>query len=209
MLEAKQGNYATSYEIYTNLLHEQQYDCQRKSEILASRATTLLLEDKCFESIDDCTQAIALNQWNKLAYIVRAASWMIKQEYGRAVDDYSKLFYLFDQSQNVLDLLNLAYEKFKATTDRSISNQPDINSSSQLQVKSFNDNTRHSEDHRAENSSLALTSQVASSFVQPAIYFCYPYQTGSTWRSSVDEQEEIFNSNHSHQVSIENLSSTE
>lgn len=113
MLAVKQGNYSLSYSIYTTLLHDHQYDYKLKSEILASRATILLLDQKCFESIDDCTQAIALNQWNKLAYVIRAACWMLKHEYLKAIDDYSKLFHFFDQSQHVLDLLNFAYEKFQ------------------------------------------------------------------------------------------------
>ena len=117
MLAVKQGDYCLSHSIYTNLLHDGQYDYKLKSEILASRATTLLYEKKYFESIDDCTQAIAFNQWNKLAYVIRAACWMIKQEYLKAVEDYSKLFHFFDQSQHVLDLLNLAYEKYKLLND--------------------------------------------------------------------------------------------
>lgn len=70
-----------------------------------------LFEKKYFESIDDCTRAIAFNQWNKLAYIIRGACWMIKEEYSKAIDDYSKLFHFFDQTQYILDLLNLAYER--------------------------------------------------------------------------------------------------
>jgi tetratricopeptide (TPR) repeat protein len=117
MFAAQQGNYCLSYMIYTKLLHQSQYNCQMKSEILTSRATTLLLEEKYFESIADCTQAIAYNEWNKLAYVVRAACWMIEQEYGKALDDYSRLFHLFDQSQHVLDLLNLAYERYRSSHD--------------------------------------------------------------------------------------------
>jgi len=149
MLATKQGNYSLSYSIYTNLLHDSQYDYKLKSDILASRATTLLFEQKYFESIDDCTQAIAFNQWNKLAYVVRAACWMIKQEYFKAVEDYSKLFHFFDQSQYVLDLLNLAYEKLKFADDQ------------------LNKNS--------------------TSFIQPAVYLCYPYQT---WYKTNDEQDQ-------------------
>jgi len=163
MLAAKQGNYSLSYSIYTNLLHDNQYDCKLKSEILASRATTLLLEEKYFESINDCTQAVAFNQWNKLAYVVRAACWMIKQEYIKAVEDYSKLFYFFDQSQYVLDLLNLAYEKFK------LSNQIiDDNQSIKIEQEKDNHNI-------IKQSLLSLVSPTAS-FIQPAVYLCYPYQ---------------------------------
>jgi len=108
---AKEGNYTLSYSIYTNLLHCSHYDHKMKSDILSSRATVLLLDHKSFESIIDCTQAIAYNQWNKLAYIIRGACWMIQHEYTQAIDDYSKLFHFFDQSQYVLDLLNLAYRK--------------------------------------------------------------------------------------------------
>jgi len=163
MLAAKQGDYSLSYSIYTNLLHDNQYDYKLKSEILASRATILLLEEKCFESIDDCTQAIAYNQWNKLAYVIRAACWMIKQEYLKAVDDYSKLFHFFDQSQHVLDLLNLAYEKFKLSNEQSIQIEQDKN--------------LHS-----------LPSPTAS-FIQPAIYLYYPYQAYPTWYHTNDEQQ--------------------
>jgi hypothetical protein len=162
MLAAKQGNYSLSYSIYTNLLHDNQYDYKLKSEILASRATILLLEEKCFESIDDCTQAVAFNQWNKLAYVVRAACWMIKQEYMKAIEDYSKLFHFFDQTQHVLDLLNLAYEKFK------LSNQ-NINDNQSIKIEQENPLT----------SSFTLTSPIAS-FIQPAIYLCYPYQAYPT-----------------------------
>ncbi len=161
MLAAKQGNYSLSYSIYTNLLHNHQYDCHLKSEILASRATTLLLEQKCFESIDDCTQAIAFNQWNKLAYVVRAASWMIKHEYFKAVEDYSKLFHFFDQSQHVLDLLNLAYEKFQLE-NQAIDNE-----------QSIKDTQPPVMDNHPPSFSLASPT---ASFIQPAVYLCYPYQ---------------------------------
>lgn len=115
MNAAKEGNYSLSYSIYTNLLHDNQYDYKIKSDLLSSRATILLFDNKCFESIDDCTQAIAYNQWNKLAYIIRGACWMIKQEYLKAIDDYAKLFHFFDKNQHVLDLLNLAYDKLKVS----------------------------------------------------------------------------------------------
>lgn len=114
LLATKQGNYTLSYSIYTDLLHDFSNHYQLKSDILAARAMTLLLDDKCFESIDDCTRSIAYNQWNKFAYVVRGACWMIKQEYHKAVEDYSKLFHFFEQTQSVLDLLNLAYEKSRS-----------------------------------------------------------------------------------------------
>ena len=190
MVAAKQSNYALSYTIYTNLLHDSQYDCQSKSEILASRATTLLLEEKCFESIDDCTQAIAYNQWNKLAYVVRAACWMIKQEYGKAVEDYSKLFHFFDQSQHVLDLLNLAYGKLKASNEE-IEDEPSI------QIEQTNQ-LLHGD--RRETSipplvppsvshsmpPLSFTSPTAS-FHQPTVYLCYPYQAYPACYNGSDE----------------------
>ena len=116
LLATRQGNYSLSYSIYTDLLHDFANESQLKSDILASRAMTLLLDEKCFESIDDCTRAIVYNQWNKLAYVVRAACWMIQQEYRKAVEDYSKLFHFFEQSQSVLDLLNLAYEKSRLSS---------------------------------------------------------------------------------------------
>jgi tetratricopeptide (TPR) repeat protein len=154
ILAIKQNNYSLSYSIYTNLLHDYQYDYKLKSDILASRATTLLFEQKCFEAINDCTQAIAYNQWNKLAYVVRSACWMIKQEYGKAVEDYSKLFHFFDQSQYVLDLLNLAYEKLNK-----------IDNEQQLIQNSSTIN------HHTQSFSPT------ASFIQPTIYLHYPYQT--------------------------------
>ncbi|CAF3640799.1 unnamed protein product [Adineta steineri] len=176
MLAAKQGNYTLSYSIYTNLLHDSQYDYKLKSEILASRATTSLLDQKCYESIDDCTRAIAFNQWNKLAYVVRAACWMIKQEYSKAVDDYSKLFHFFDQSQHVLDLLNLAYEKFKIVNNQqSIKNdQKPIISTTETGINS--------------TKSTSLTSPTAS-FIQPAVYLCYPYHAYPSWYSTHNKQQ--------------------
>lgn len=173
MIAAKEGNYALSYKIYTDLLHDPQYDYQIKSEILASRATTLLLEEKCFESIDDCTQAVAYNQWNKLAYVVRAACWMIKQEYGKAVEDYSRLFHFFDQSEHVLDLLNLAYEKSKGSKDLIDDEQQSI----------------RIEQEQGASTPMGRTSSHPSSgsFVQPAVYLCYPYQAYSAWLSTTDD----------------------
>ena len=120
LLATKQGNYTLSSSIYTNLLHDYSDYPQMKSDILSSRAMTLLFEEKYFESIDDCTRAIAFNQWNKFAYIIRGACWMIKEEYSKAIDDYSKLFHFFDQSQYILDLLNLAYEKSQSSKNRTI-----------------------------------------------------------------------------------------
>jgi tetratricopeptide (TPR) repeat protein len=186
MLAAKQGNYSLSYSIYTNLLHDSQYDCKLKSEILASRATTLLLEEKCFESIDDCTQAIAFNQWNKLAYVVRAACWMIKQEYAKAVEDYSKLFHFFDQSQHVLDLLNLAYQKLKTINN-------DIDDQQSIKIEQEKEDTKQ---HRTSSAgtcvnttqSLSVASPTAS-FIQPAVYLCYPYQAYPTCFSTNNEQQ--------------------
>lgn len=191
MIAAKHGNYTLSYTIYTNLLHDSHYDCQSKSEILASRATTLLFEEKFFESIDDCTQAIAYHQWNKLAYVVRAACWMIKQEYGKAVEDYSKLFHFFDQSQYVLDLLNLAYGKLKASNEE-IKNEPPI------QVEQTNE-FAHGDRHETSVSPvvppsvshsmppLSLASPTAS-FHQPTVYLCYPYQAYPTWHNGSEER---------------------
>ena len=167
MIAAKEENYTLSYKIYTNLLHDPQFNSQTKSEILASRATTLLLDEKYFQSIDDCTQAVAYNQWNKLAYVVRAACWMIKQEYDKAVEDYSRLFHFFDQSQHVLDLLNLAYEKFQLSKQQ---NDDEQSIRIEQEQKKIPNSTK------TRSSSLALASPVAS-FVQPAVYLCYPYQT--------------------------------
>ncbi|CAF2092046.1 unnamed protein product [Rotaria magnacalcarata] len=185
MFAAKQGNYSLSYSIYTNLLHDSQYDYKLKSEILASRATTSLLEEKCFESIDDCTQAIAYNEWNKLAYVVRAACWMIKREYSKAVEDYSKLFHFFDQTQQVLDLLNLAYEKLKSFNsdiddDQSIKNDHTTRQPMASSMDTSVDPTQ----------SLSLVSPTAS-FMQPAVYLCYPYQAYPTWNSTNNEQQVI------------------
>ncbi|CAF3533956.1 unnamed protein product [Adineta steineri] len=176
MLAAKQGNYTLSYSINTNLLHDSQYDHKLKSEILASRATTLLLDQKCYESIDDCTRAIAFNQWNKLAYVVRAACWMIKQEYSKAVDDYSKLFHFFDQSQHVLDLLNLAYEKFKI-----VNNQQSIKNDQKPIISSIGTGINSTK-------STSLTSPTAS-FIQPAVYLCYPYHAYPSWYNTHNKQQ--------------------
>ncbi|CAF2407951.1 unnamed protein product [Rotaria sp. Silwood2] len=198
MLAAKQGNYSLSYSIYTNLLHDTQDDFKLKSEILASRATTLLLEQKCFESIDDCTQAIAFNQWNKLAYVVRAACWMIKQEYSKAVEDYSKLFHFFDQSQHVLDLLNLAYEKLKSFNN-------DIDDEQSIKIEQEKEDIQSIKNIKNDNNttqpmtslidtcvnptqSLSLVSPTAS-FMQPAIYLCYPYQAYPTWYSTNNNEQ--------------------
>ncbi|CAF0739151.1 unnamed protein product [Rotaria sordida] len=199
MLAAKQGNYSLSYSIYTNLLHDSQYDYKLKSEILASRATTLLFEQKCFESIDDCTQAIAFNQWNKLAYVIRAACWMIKQEYSKAVEDYSKLFHFFDQSQHVLDLLNLAYEKLKLLTNN-IDNEQSIKIEQEKEdiqsIKNDNNTTQPMTSliDTCVNStqSLSLVSPTAS-FMQPAIYLCYPYQAYPTWYSTNNNEQRTRN----------------
>ena len=191
MSAAKQGNYTLSYTIYSNLFHDPQYDCKVKSEILASRATTLLLEEKCFESIDDCTQAIAYNQWNKLAYVVRGACWMIKQEYAKAVEDYSKLFHFFDQSQHVLDLLNLAYEKFKLSTHQGDDEEEDQS----IRIEQDRDEVpakRRSSTEKNVTRSFEPTPSFPSptaSFIQPAVYLCYPYQAYPTWyNASTDEQ---------------------
>ncbi|CAF1485983.1 unnamed protein product [Adineta ricciae] len=164
LLAVEQGNYSLSYSIYSNLLHDYRENYKLKSEILASRAMSLLLEQKCFESIEDCTRAIVFNQWNKLAYVVRAACWMIKHEYVKAVEDYSKLFHVFDQSQYVLDLLNLAFRKLK--TSKNDGNGLKTIEPEKKIVSSIAD----------ENVSLCLASPTAS-FIQPAVYLCYPYQT--------------------------------
>ncbi len=165
-----------SYSIYTHLLHDHHYDCKFKSEILASRALTLLLEQKCFESIDDCTQAIAFNQWNKLAYVVRAACWMIKQEYGKAVEDYSKLFHFFDQSEHVLDLLNLAYRKFKSLTH-------EVDDEQSIQIEPEKENQPCIQDFE---------------IIPPTVYLCYPYQTSRTRDSTNDSQARINGENLQH-----------
>ncbi|CAF0745881.1 unnamed protein product [Rotaria sp. Silwood1] len=202
MLAAKQGNYSLSYSIYTNLLHDSKYNCKLKSEILASRATTLLLEQKCFESIDDCTQAIAFNQWNKLAYVVRAACWMIKQEYSKAVEDYSKLFHFFDQSQHVLDLLNLAYEKLKLLNN-DIDDEQSIKIEQEKEDIQSIKNIKHDNNITQPMTSLTntcvnttqsptLVSPIAS-FMQPAIYLCYPYQAYPTWYSNNNTEQRITN----------------
>lgn len=196
MVAAQKGNYSLSNSIHTNLLHDNQYDYEIKSEILSSRATTLFLEEKFFESIDDCTQAIAYNQWNKLAYVVRAACWMIKQEYTKALDDYSKLFYLFDQSQQVLDLLNLAYEKLKSSKHENTNDEQSIKT---LQEKSDNQSTKSNPKSISQlltssidtsidpNQSLSLVSPTAS-FMQPAVYLCYPYQAYPTWHNNNEKR---------------------
>ena len=191
MVAVQQGNYSIAHSIYTNLLHDSRYDYKLKSEILSLRATTLLLEEKCFESINDCTQAIAFNQWNKLAYVVRAACWMIKQEYSKAVDDYSKLFHFFDQSQRILDLLNLAYQKCKNNIDseQSINIQQgneDILSikDTKTDINTIQPTTTSSISKDANpTQSLSLPSPIAS-FMQPAVYLCYPYQACQTWYST-------------------------
>ncbi|CAM4904106.1 unnamed protein product [Rotaria socialis] len=185
MFAAKQGNYSLSYSIYTKLLHDTQYDYKLKSEILASRAATSLLEEKCFESIDDCTQAIAYNEWNKLAYVVRAACWMIKREYSKAVEDYSKLFHFFDQSQQVLDLLNLAYEKLK-----SFNSDIDDDQSTKNDHKTRQPMASPRDTSVDPTQSLSLVSPAAS-FMQPAVYLCYPYQAYPTWNSTNNEQQAI------------------
>lgn len=42
---------------------------------------------------------------------------MLKQEYFKAVNDYSKIFHFFDQTQQILDLLNIAYEKYQLSNN--------------------------------------------------------------------------------------------
>ncbi|UJR33069.1 hypothetical protein I4U23_020528 [Adineta vaga] len=187
MVAVQQSNYSLSYNIYTNLLHENRYDYKLKSDILASRATSLLLEQKYFESIEDCTQAIVFNQWNKLAYVVRAACWMIKHEYVKAVEDYSKLFHFFDQSQYVLDLLNIAFEKSKQLKNDNNPITPKMelenkNLSSMTNIKSSIDTDIHN-----PTKSLSLASPTAS-FIQPAVYLCYPYQAYPTWYTNNNEE---------------------
>ncbi|CAF0937031.1 unnamed protein product [Didymodactylos carnosus] len=228
MTAAKNGDFELSYRLYTKLYHDTQ-DIELKSDVLSSRATTLLLEQKCYEAIEDCTHAIAFNQWNKLAYVIRAACWMIISQYEKAVEDYSKLFHFFDQSQQVLDLLNLAYEqlnvlreqnkkmtnttadagdnleeKILSVTEEYKDDEPIVEEVSikTEPIKSTKLPTKSSFKHITniskvvtpqtgdmQTTNLGITTPTAS-FIQPAVYLCYPYTAYPTWYSEGVEKVE-------------------
>lgn len=108
----KAGKWQEAYDLYSEALDIDPNNKQINSALYFNRATTCSKLNKLDECIDDCTKAIELDEAYIKAYARRAKSYMDKEEYESAVNDYEKVYKL-DKTKEHLQLLKDAKLELK------------------------------------------------------------------------------------------------
>ncbi|XP_019854968.1 PREDICTED: dnaJ homolog subfamily C member 7-like [Amphimedon queenslandica] len=96
----KSGSYQEAYEIYSDALQIDPYNRATNAKLYCNRALASQKLGKLTESIDDCTQAIELDEKYVKAYQRRATSYQLNEQHEECVRDWKKVMELDSTSEN-------------------------------------------------------------------------------------------------------------
>ncbi|NP_001026673.2 dnaJ homolog subfamily C member 7 [Lagopus muta] len=88
----KEGNYKLAYELYTEALGIDPNNIKTNAKLYCNRGTVNSKLRKLEEAIDDCTNAVKLDETYIKAYLRRAQCYMDTEQYEDAVRDYEKVY---------------------------------------------------------------------------------------------------------------------
>uniref|UniRef100_A0A8C4EMS0 DnaJ heat shock protein family (Hsp40) member C7 n=1 Tax=Dicentrarchus labrax TaxID=13489 RepID=A0A8C4EMS0_DICLA len=88
----KNNNYDAAYQLYTEALTIDPNNIKTNAKLYCNRATAGAKLKKLNEAIDDCTNAIKLDDTYIKAYLRRAQCYMNTEQYEEAVRDYEKVY---------------------------------------------------------------------------------------------------------------------
>ncbi|KAM6189784.1 dnaJ homolog subfamily C member 7 isoform 2-T2 [Sarcoramphus papa] len=88
----KEGNYKLAYELYTEALGIDPNNIKTNAKLYCNRGTVNSKLRKLEEAIDDCTNAVKLDDTYIKAYLRRAQCYMDTEQYEDAVRDYEKVY---------------------------------------------------------------------------------------------------------------------
>ncbi|XP_030364174.1 dnaJ homolog subfamily C member 7 isoform X1 [Strigops habroptila] len=88
----KDGNYKLAYELYTEALGIDPNNIKTNAKLYCNRGTVNSKLRKLEEAIDDCTNAVKLDDTYIKAYLRRAQCYMDTEQYEDAVRDYEKVY---------------------------------------------------------------------------------------------------------------------
>ncbi|MGH0187930.1 UNVERIFIED_CONTAM: hypothetical protein FKN15_027204 [Acipenser sinensis] len=88
----KDGNYEAAYELYSEALTIDPNNIKTNAKLYCNRGTVGSKLKKCDQAIEDCTNAIKLDETYIKAYLRRAQCYMDTEQYEEAVRDYEKVY---------------------------------------------------------------------------------------------------------------------
>ncbi|KAI2583001.1 DnaJ heat shock protein family (Hsp40) member C7 [Homo sapiens] len=88
----KEGNYKLAYELYTEALGIDPNNIKTNAKLYCNRGTVNSKLRKLDDAIEDCTNAVKLDDTYIKAYLRRAQCYMDTEQYEEAVRDYEKVY---------------------------------------------------------------------------------------------------------------------
>ncbi|EPY82313.1 dnaJ subfamily C member 7 isoform 1-like protein [Camelus ferus] len=88
----KEGNYKLAYELYTEALRIDPNNIKTNAKLYCNRGTVNSKLRKLDDAIEDCTNAVKLDDTYIKAYLRRAQCYMDTEQYEEAVRDYEKVY---------------------------------------------------------------------------------------------------------------------
>ncbi|XP_029430066.1 dnaJ homolog subfamily C member 7 isoform X2 [Rhinatrema bivittatum] len=88
----KEGNYELAYELYSEALAIDPNNIKTNAKLYCNRGTVNSKLRKPQDAIDDCTDAIKLDETYIKAYLRRAQCYMDTEQFEEAVRDYEKVY---------------------------------------------------------------------------------------------------------------------
>ncbi|XP_003961244.1 dnaJ homolog subfamily C member 7-like [Takifugu rubripes] len=88
----KKFNFEAAYQLYTEALAIDPNNIKTNAKLYCNRATAGAKLNKVNQTIEDCTNAIKLDDTYIKAYLRRAQSYMDTEQYEEAVRDYEKVY---------------------------------------------------------------------------------------------------------------------
>ncbi|KAK2496865.1 hypothetical protein MC885_015308 [Smutsia gigantea] len=88
----KEGNYKLAYELYTEALGIDPNNIKTNAKLYCNRGTVNSKLRKLDDAIEDCTNAVKLDDSYIKAYLRRAQCYMDTEQYEEAVRDYEKVY---------------------------------------------------------------------------------------------------------------------
>ncbi|PVD39415.1 hypothetical protein C0Q70_02045 [Pomacea canaliculata] len=94
------GKFQDAYDLYTQALQIDPHNRSTNSKLYNNRATVSAKLNRLDQAIEDCNQAIKLDETYVKAYLRRAKCYMDTEQYEEAVRDYEKVIKLQKSQEN-------------------------------------------------------------------------------------------------------------
>ncbi|CAJ0950857.1 unnamed protein product [Ranitomeya imitator] len=110
----KEGNYEMAYRLYSEALSIDPNNIKTNAKLYCNRGTVNAKLKKLDEAIDDCTNAIKLDETYIKAYLRRAQCYTDTEQYEEAVRDYEKVYQTENTKEHKQFLKNAQLELKKS-----------------------------------------------------------------------------------------------